>query len=45
MWKKALLPILLVLAAVAVLAVVEYGCQKTGFEEKVLGPGEEHHHH
>ena len=41
------MPILLVLAAVAVLAAIDYGCLRTGFDEKVLGPSEhekEHHH-
>ena len=42
MLKKALIPILLFLAAAVLLAAIEYGCMKTGFEEKVLGP-EEHH--
>jgi hypothetical protein len=43
MLKKALIPILLILAAAVVLAAIEYGCMKTGLEEKVLGP-EQHHH-
>ena len=38
MLKKALIPILLILAFVAVLAIVDYGCSRTGFEEKILGP-------
>jgi hypothetical protein len=45
MLRKALIPLLVVLAVVIALAVIEYGCTETGFEEKVLGPEQEHHHH
>jgi hypothetical protein len=44
MFKKALVPILIVLAAAIVLAVIQYGCAKTGLEEKILGPEEDHQH-
>jgi hypothetical protein len=43
MWKKALLPVLLALATIIVLAAIQYGCVKTGLEERILGP-EQHHH-
>lgn len=43
MLKKALIPILLVLALAILLAGVMYGCLATDFEHKILGP-EEHHH-
>lgn len=43
MWKKALLPILIILAVGILLAAIQYGCMRTGLEEKILGP-EQHHH-
>jgi hypothetical protein len=45
MFKKALWPILMILAAIVLLAAVMYGCMWSGWEEKILGPSEEGHHH
>ena len=38
MLKKALMPILLIMALIVTLVIIDYGCMRTGFEEKVLGP-------
>jgi hypothetical protein len=43
MFKKALLPVLLILAATLALAGIMYGCMATDLEHKLLGP-ERHHH-
>ena len=41
MLKKALMPILLITVLIVTLVVIDYGCMRTGFEEKILGPEEE----